>query len=126
MGCSARPSRTDRLTHTALNRLTKTILEISSDVAEGWRAGSAVEVLVGAAHRQVDLPLVEPTRNHTNRVTKVPERDHIMIMGEGGDADDISKISGSIGYVTEQDQRGARTDHLGNLIGSDSARPRGL
>ena len=59
--------------HPALDRLGECVEVALGDVAVGRGARAAVEVLVGAADRQVGLPRVELDRHRAARVREVPQ-----------------------------------------------------
>ena len=86
------------------------------DVQEGGRAGTAVEVLVGAADGQVDLPRVELDRQRPDRVAQVEQHQGAGVVGDLGDRRGVGDVRRPVGHVAERDQRGLRADHLGDLL----------
>ena len=61
--------------HPSLDRLSEAAVVALREVGERGRAGAAVEVLVGAADREVDLVLVEGDLDRPDRVAEVPEHE---------------------------------------------------
>ena len=106
--------------HPPLDRLGEVALEASVDVAEGRRAGAAVEVLVGAAHGEVDVPLVERHRDRSGGVAQVPEDQRARVVGDPGEPGGVGQPGRAVGDVVEHDQRRALADDVAELVGRHS------
>ena len=106
--------------HPALDRLGQLALEAGVDVAEGGRARAAVEVLVGAADGEVDVPLVERDRHRAGRVAEVPEHQRAGVVGDPGELGGVGEPGRAVGDVVDHDERGALADGLAELVGRDA------
>ncbi len=103
--------------HPALDRLGELALEPGVDVAEGRRAGAAVEVLVAAADGEIDVPLVERDRDRTGGVAQVPEDQRARVVGDPGQPGGIGQPGRAVGDVVEHDQRRTLADRVAELVG---------
>ena len=66
----------------APDRLLQDVLVLGADVAEGGRAGTAVEVLVGAARGEIGAPGVERDLDRPGGVADVPEHERARLVGD--------------------------------------------
>ena len=106
------------MAHPALDRLGELALEAPGDVAEGGRAGAAVEVLVAAADREVDVPRVELDLDGTGRVAQVPEHQRARVVGDPGQLGSVGQPRRAVGHVVEHDEGRALPHDLAQLLGS--------
>ena len=95
----------------ALHRLAEPRQVRGGDVAEGGGAGPAVQVLVGAAHREVDAPRVEGERDGADRVREVPEHQRAGVVGQRRQLRRGRQVARAVGDVAEHHQRGAPGQH---------------
>lgn len=105
--------------HPARDRLAQPVEQPLGDVDEGRRAGPAVEVLVGAADRQVDTPGVELERHRADRVAQVPQHQRARVVHRGRDRRRVGQPRRAVGDVAEQHHRGLLPDHLLHLLEGD-------
>ncbi|CAM5359946.1 hypothetical protein SFUMM280S_03368 [Streptomyces fumanus] len=107
-------------------RRVEPVLHLPPHVQERGRAGPPVEVLVGAADRQVDAVLVQPDRQRARAVAQVPHGVRPGRAGGGGERGQVVQPAGAVVDVVEQHGGGALADrgrHLGGRHGTQ--RPAG-
>ncbi len=80
------------------------LLNFFVDVQEGGRAGTAVEVFVGAADGEVCVTVVEVDGDGADRVAEIPEDERAFNMGEFGDAAHVVDVAAFEGNVGEGDE----------------------
>ena len=108
--------------HPALDRLGEGVEVARGDVAERRRAGTAVEVLVGAPGGQVDAPGVELGGDDAGGVTHVEEHERAGVVGDLGDRRDVGQPGGAVGDVVDRHQGGLLPHDLRDLVGGEAGR----
>ena len=109
-------------THPAPDRLLELTMQVGPDVAERRCARSTAQILVGAAHREVDAPVVEVDRDRTRRVTQIPQDQGADVVRDRGDRGYVGDEPRAVGHVAEDNQRCLRADDRGHLLGLNSRR----
>jgi hypothetical protein len=99
------------LAEPALDRGAQAGLAVLSDVQVGGRARPSVQVLVGAAHRQLDAPPAQVHGHGAGRVAEIPDQRSGRL---GGDALDVGQRTGAVGDMGEA--------HQGDLAAAACAR----
>ena len=89
--------------HPALDGLREPRLMPRRDVRERGRTGSAVEVLVRAADREVESPLVGLDRHGAGGVAEVPQDERAGVVGDAGQGCGIREKAGPVGDVAQHD-----------------------
>ena len=89
----------------ALNWHTELCLHRLANVQPSWRTRAGVQVLVGAADREVDAPIVKAQVDRTNRVAGIPNHKGSVLAAELGDSGDIRLRTGAVVNHLEGHQR---------------------
>jgi hypothetical protein len=114
------------MTHPALDRLAGDLLQIAPDIPERRRTRATAEILVPAADGEVDLPVVEPDRNRTDRVAQVPQHRCASRVNCPGDGRHVSDVPRAVGHVAADKERGSRANSALDLLGRESGSRVGL
>src|SRR3972149_9328649 len=80
------------------------------DVKECRRAGTAVEIFVGAANGEICIAGVKMDGNRANRMTQIPKYKRAFCVSKFGDALHIVEIAAFEGDMRERDKRGIFID----------------
>ncbi len=80
------------------------LLQAAAHEQERRRPGPAVQVLVGAAHRQVGPGRRQVDRHHPCRVAEIPQHQGAVPVGGGGDPRQVGEGGGPVGGVGQADE----------------------
>ncbi|CAB4901157.1 unannotated protein [freshwater metagenome] len=98
----------------ALQRLPEPVLQLAADVEERRRTRAAVEVLVGAAHRQVGRRQVHLDR--AGGVAEVPQHERAVLPGQLGDGDQAGQRTGAVGHQRQDDDGDPLVQHRRQVL----------
>src|SRR3546814_21083565 len=71
-------------------------LQMLGDIEEGWRAGSAVQIFIAAADRQLGPGPIEVDRHGADAVAEVPEGRRARRLGSSGDGGHVAAVTAII------------------------------
>ena len=108
------------LAEPALDGLGQLVLEIPADVQERGRARAGVQVLIGAADRQVGAAAVQVHRDRPRRVAHIPQHQRPRLVREAGDGGQVGQRPAPVGHVRQADQRGVRPDGGADVVRPDA------
>ena len=77
----------------APDRLGDLLLQISSDVAECRSAWPAVQVLVRAADREVDVAFIEVDGHGAHRMAEIPQDERAGVVHDPGDRSHVGEVA---------------------------------
>ena len=107
-----------------LDRLNELAVEIGANEEEAWGTRTAVEVLVGATHGEVDLGLTKRNRGSSGRVAQIPQCQGTPGMGGGGDGLHVEHRSAPIRHVGEAHEPDLLVEFVSNGVGGRLGRHR--
>ncbi|CAB5012727.1 unannotated protein [freshwater metagenome] len=77
----------------APDRLRNLLLQIHPDVAECRSPGPAVQVLVRAADREVDVAFIEVDGHGAHRMAEIPQDERARVVHDPGDRGHVGEVA---------------------------------
>ena len=112
------------MAHPARQRRGEAVLPARRDVEIGGRAGAAVQIFVGAAHREVGAGAVQVDRDRAGRVAEVPQHQRAGALSGGGDGGHVPARGGLVVDVGQHQHRDVGTERRLDLAARHDAQAR--
>ena len=106
-------------THPAPDWLVDLTVQAEPDIPEGGCARSPVEVLVGAAHGEVDAPLIEMGGDRSCRMAQIPQDERPGVVGDPRDGGDVRDETRAVRHMAEHGERRPGANSGSDLPGLD-------
>lgn len=89
-------------------------------IDEGRRAGPAIQVLIGAADREIGPGAIEIDRHDAGAVAEVPDRDRALVVNQAGQRGHVAQGAGLVVDMVDQHDRGVLVDQILDPRGIDA------